>query len=247
MTPTIWPSAPAPAPAHPGADRFDPAELDQLPDRARAFLARTLAPGTDLPRRIRLEMHGQIKASVWMPFTAVETLDAEHGFRWEASAAGGAVRGYDMLNDAQARSRFQGGPATIVDAAGPDVARSAVGRMVGELAAWMPGCLLPSRGVHWSQTADGQPVAFVPLAGTYHRVTLSLDADGALRSASFPRWGPIHHRYDWIPFGLEALDHTSVGGVTIVSRGRVGWWYGTARWRRGEFFRFAIDNLTVGG
>jgi hypothetical protein len=245
MTPTAWPSVRAPDQRAEG--RFDVADLDQLPDRARAFLARALAPGAELPERIRLEMHGQIKVSVWIPFTAVETLDAEHGFRWEAWAAGGAVTGYDMLDDAQARSRFRAGPATIVDAAGPDVARSAAGRMVGELAAWMPGQLLPGRGVHWSQTAEGQAVAFVPFAGTYHRLAITLGADDRLRSVTFPRWGPIHHRYDWIPFGLQALDHTSVGGVTIVSRGRVGWWYGTPRWRHGEFFRFAIDNVTVGG
>jgi len=248
MTPTTWPVArtPWPEPATIPSNRvFDPAELDRLPVAADDFLRHALAPAASLPDRIRLRMHGQIKLGLWLPFTAEQVIDVDQGFWWEASIAGGAITGYDTLHHDEARTRFRAGPATIVDAAGPDVVRSAIGRMVGEFAAWMPGQLLPSCRVHWSQAPDGRALAFAPVAGTYHRLTLTLGPDGALRSLSYPRWGRTQHGFDWIPFGLDAFDHARFDGIAVVTRGRAGWWYGTSRWPRGEFFRFTVDQLTT--
>ena len=32
-------------------------------------------------------------------------------------------------------------------------------------------------------------------------------------------------------------------GLTVPSAGRVGWFYGTDRWSKGEFFRFQLTDL----
>jgi hypothetical protein len=42
---------------------------------------------------------------------------------------------------------------------------------------------------------------------------------------------------------MVADTETAFGNFTLVSRGRVGWWYGTAKWPAGEFFRFTIDDV----
>ena len=47
------------------------------------------------------------------------------------------------------------------------------------------------------------------------------------------------------PFGGEVGAWTTFGGVTIPSRGTVGWWYGTDRWADGEFFRYEIDGYEL--
>lgn len=47
------------------------------------------------------------------------------------------------------------------------------------------------------------------------------------------------------PFGGEVTAWTSFGGVTIASRGVVGWGYGTARWPDGAFFRYEVTGCEL--
>jgi hypothetical protein len=37
--------------------------------------------------------------------------------------------------------------------------------------------------------------------------------------------------------------YRTFGGLTVPSAGRIGWFYGTDRWREGEFFRFRLTAL----
>ena len=39
--------------------------------------------------------------------------------------------------------------------------------------------------------------------------------------------------------------HETVGGVTIPTRGTVGWHFGEPRWQSGEFFRFHVDHFEL--
>ena len=86
-------------------------------------------------------------------------------------------------------------------------------------------------------------MATVPAAGGYTRVHLGIAADGAIRDLTLQRWGRAGGRYGWIPFGMRADADATFGGLTVVSQGSVGWWYGTDKWPYGEFFRFTIDDL----
>jgi hypothetical protein len=57
-----------------GPDRFDPAELDGLPEPARRHLTQAIAPGAPLATSARLRMRGSIKVGRWLPFRARQVL-----------------------------------------------------------------------------------------------------------------------------------------------------------------------------
>jgi hypothetical protein len=233
-----------PAPLHIGS-RFDSSRLDALPMPAVTLLRHAIAPGARLPGRVSLTMHGHIKiVGAWLPFTADQVIELGRGFSWTASIAGGLIRGTDSLSNEQGATRFGvGGRIPLVSANGPDVNLSALGRFVAEQAAWMPGSLLPTAGTHWSVVDANHVVATVPAAGGYTRLHLGVAPDGALRDLTMSRWGPSHGHFAWMPFGMHADAEATFGDFTVVSQGRVGWWYGTRRWPTGEFFRFVIDDL----
>jgi hypothetical protein len=48
-----------------------------------------------------------------------------------------------------------------------------------------------------------------------------------------------------IPFGGEITDRRTFSGLTIPSKGRVGWLFGTDRWPASEFFRYEITRLQL--
>jgi hypothetical protein len=225
---------------------FRPDMLRDLPAPAAAYLTHAMAHGVLLPHSVRMTMHGHIKLGAWLPFTAEEVIEDNTRFRWSARVAGGLFTGSDELSGPLAASRFRlFGQIPVITQSGPDVYQSALGRFLAEQAIWMPGNLLPDRGTHWHVDKDGHAVAMIPHHGGYGRVTLSADIDGRLRDVSIIRWGRDAGHFGWIPFGMVADQERTFGDYTIPSAGRVGWWYGTKRWRAGEFFRFTIDDYVA--
>jgi len=224
---------------------FEPGQLDGLPAPAVTFLRHAIAPGSPLPRRISLTMHGHIKVmGVWLPFQAEQVIDHARGFWWTANVARGLLRGTDSFDHDQGQTRFAvGGRLPILVADGAEVTRSALGRFIAEQAIWLPGSLLPVNGTHWSAVDRDHADATVPGSGTYTHLRIGIESDGAVRDLAMSRWGRSCGRVGWIPFGMVADAEASYGNFTLVSRGRVGWWYGTPRWPAGEFFRFTIDDV----
>jgi hypothetical protein len=217
--------------------------LDTLPAPAAAYLRHAIASETLLPKRVRLTMHGHLKAGAWLPFTAEQVIDCEHGSWWTARIASGLLHARDSFDHGQGRTRVRAAGIPVVSADGPDVTRSALGRFLAEQAAWMPGNLLPDAGTHWHAPDTAHAVAIVPAGRTYTRLGLGIEPDGALRDLTMSRWGRIGKGYGEVPFGMRADAEATFGGFTVVSKGRVGWGYGTDAWPAGEFFRFTIDDL----
>lgn len=57
------------------------------------------------------------------------------------------------------------------------------------------------------------------------------------------RWGnPGGTPFCRCPFGVSVEEELQFGGVTIPSRFRAGWWWGTKRQDEGEFFRACITS-----
>ncbi len=224
---------------------FQPGQLDGLPSPAATFLQHAIAPGAPLPQRLSLTMHGHIKVmGGWLPFRAEQVIDHNRGFWWTANVAHGLLRGSDSFDHEQGQTRFAlGGIVPVVVADGKDVSRSALGRFIAEQAIWLPGSLLPANGTHWSAVDCDHADATVPGSGTYTHLRIGIESDGAVRDLAMSRWGRSHGRFGWIPFGVVADAEAAYGNFTLVSQGRAGWWYGTARWPAGEFFRFTIDDV----
>lgn len=225
---------------------FDPASLDGLPDPARRLLGRALPPGAPLRSAVELRMEGSIRLRRWTPFTASEVLVAGKGFLWSVEARMGhlPVSGSDVLVDHRAQADFRVlGVAPVMRSSGPDVDRSAWGRMAAEVVMWLPQALAPQRGARWRPVDDEFATVTLPFEPEPVDVHVHVEEDGRLSGVWLPRWGnPGGKPYDHHPFGGTADEELEVDGVRIGSAGTVGWWWDSPRWEEGEFFRFRLTS-----
>ena len=227
-----------------GPDRFDPAELDGLPELVRRHLGLAIAAGTPLHTSARLRMRGSIKVGRWLPFRARQVLSPHHGFVWTARAAW-LVAGSDRCLDGAGAMEWKlAGLVTVAQAEGADVARSSAGR-AGAEGIWLPTALLPRFGVRWSAPEGDRVTAAFAVGETPVELDMRLDTAGRVVSLAFDRWGDPGGAGDfgWHRFGGEVTGYASFGGLTIPSAGQFGWFYGTDRWDEGEFFRHQITDL----
>jgi hypothetical protein len=225
---------------------FSDAELDGLPDAVRRYLRAAIAPGTSLATAARIRMSGQIKLGRWIPFRGEELLAPHQGFHWSARAAG-VVGGFDRYADGQGQMRWKLlGVLPVMAAGGPNVSRSAAGRVVGE-AMWVPTVLLPRFGVDWSVADDRHLTARWRIDTYQAALELVVDEQGQLREGVFQRWGDPDRTgtFGLHPCGGEVTAYATFGGVSVPSGGRAGWFYGTDRWPEGEFFRYQLTALEL--
>ena len=210
----------------------------------RRYLRAAIAPGTPLATAARLGMRGQIKLKGWLPFQAEELLATDQGFHWAARAAG-VVSGFDCYAAGQGQMRWRLlGLLPVMRADGPDLSRSAAGRVAGE-AMWVPTALLPRFGVDWSAADDHHLTARWRIDSHEVALDLAIDNQGRLRESVFQRWGDPDGTgsFGLHPCGGEATTYATFGGVSVPAAGRAGWFYGTDRWTEGEFFRYQLMSM----
>jgi hypothetical protein len=215
----------------PGAQPFDPAALDGLPEPARRYLAGAVAPGTPPARSVFLHMKGRfLLGDAWRPLTADERLAAD-GLVWRAEVSAGVpVRVYDTLGpDGAAMRAWALGVLPVARADGPDITRSGAGRLAAEMI-WLPSALLPGPGVAW-EAVDADTARYrVTVAGHPLAVEVRVDADGRPVTVSMQRWGDpgADGVFREARFGAELSDPRTFGGYTIPTKIRVGWHFGSA-------------------
>lgn len=220
---------------------FDPAMIADLPRPAQRWLAHALAPGTLLWQTVELSMRGQIKLGQWRSFTARQILAPPGGYIWAATTrlAGLPVAGYDRLSSGTGQMRWRLlRLIPVMTAAGPDIARSAYGRLAGEIV------LLPTAFRHAAWTQGGQPdtaIATWPFGDDTERAELLVASNGQVQEVQVDRWGnPGGGSFDRYPFGVSVEAESDFSGITIPSALRAGWYWGTDRQHEGEFFRAQI-------
>jgi hypothetical protein len=225
---------------------FSEAELEGLPDPVRRYLRAAIAPGTPLATAARIDMRGQIRLGRWVPFRAEQLLAPHDGFHWAARAAG-VIGGFDRYVGGRGQMRWRLlGLVPVMAADGPDLSRSAAGRMVGE-AMWVPTALLPRFGVTWSAADDHHLSARWRIDAHQAALELVVDDQGRLREGVFQRWGDPDRTgsYGLHPCGGEVTAYATFGGLSLPAEGRAGWFYGTDRWAEGEFFRYQLTSLEL--
>ena len=78
-------------------------------------------------------MHGEIKLKGWLPFTAEQVIRSGGDMLWQATVRqnGIPIRGFDRLVDGQGAMRWRlFGIVPVMTAAGADITRSTVGRVL---------------------------------------------------------------------------------------------------------------------
>jgi hypothetical protein len=233
----------------PAAERFDPASLDGLPEPARRYLTAAIAPGTPLSRSARLTMEGRMRLKGdWLPMRATQTISAD-GFVWDAEVdrRGVHVRAWDTLGPDGGRMRvWLMGVLPVVRAGGADVTRSAAGRVAAERV-WLPTALLPGAGVTWEALDADTARARMELAGEAVALDLRVDADGRPTAVRLLRWGDPDRTgtYGPLPFGGDLEGARTFGGITIPTRIRAGWGYGTGTYA--PFFDVTVTGADFSG
>ncbi len=229
----------------PSRETFDPSMLADLPEPARRWLTHAIAPGTPLWQTAELSMRGQIRLGAWRPFTARQVLAPPRGFIWAATARfiGIPVIGFDRLSSGSGQMRWRlGGLVPVMSASGPDVTRSAAGRLAGEMA------LVPTTfpAATWTPGSDEDRVVVTwRIDGQDESAELHIGPNGRLLGAVMQRWGnPNGAPFGRYPFGVAIEAERSFSGVTIGSVLRAGWWWGADRQSEGEFFRARITGAT---
>ena len=165
-------------------------------------------------------MRGQIRSGAWRPFTA--------------RLAGSPVTGYDRLSSGTGEMRWRLlGLVPVMTTAGPDITRSAYGRLAGEIA------LIPTAFQHATWT-DGEradtAVATWRFGQDTETAELRVGDSGQVLEVVVDRWGnPGGQPFARYSFGVSIQAESRFGGITIPSAFRAGWW-GTSRQEEGEFF-----------
>ena len=238
----LWNSTP------PSTGVFQPEQVASLPDGARRYLLYATAGGTPLASAVRLRMHGEIKLKDrWYPFSAEQIICGNRGMIWRAAVRmhGVSIRGSDSLLDGRGEMKWKPfGILPLIHASGPDITRSAAGRMNIE-SVWLPSMLFGD-GMSWTaQDASHLHVSFAA-CNEAAEIDYDIDEKGQLKTVSMPRWGnPDNIRFRYENFGCVVEAERRFGGYTIPSRMRVGWSFATDRFEsNGEFFRVTISEAT---
>jgi hypothetical protein len=226
-------------------DCFVPDTLDLLPFPAEKYLRHALAGGAPLARSADVRMRGMLRVGPedWVPFEARERISAERGFLWEGRVG---VLGRMVLEGADWLLADEAGVTyaladwwPTVDREGPEVARSAAGRMLVDLA-WLPAALTPQRGARWSRGDTDRAVVTVP--GNPNPMTVLVGDNGRLQEASIlrRRVGP-DGQSSLAPYGMAVEAETRFGDVTVPSELVLAWGIGTDD--RYDFMRVFVEDI----
>lgn len=225
----------------PPGSKFELDRISSLPEGAQSFLRHAIAADAPLVSKVRLKMHGEIKLKKWVPFVAEQVISYPDELVWAAKAkVGFSITGYDSLIGHEGRMDWKLlGLIRVMKASGPDISRSAAGRMAGELC-WLPTALL-SPEVLWESSEGNQQRLSVQTPRGHVNLTLTLAEDGALRECQIERWGnPGGGEFRLTPFGVVFSAERKFCDFTIGSELRAGWGYPSNP--DGEFFRASIDD-----
>jgi len=162
-----------------GRGEFDPAMTIGLPKPARRWLTHGIRPGMPLARAVVLDVHGQIRIRRWLPFRAVQLQAPPDGYVWAARAALGPlhISGFDRYAGSSGQMRWRlAGRVPVLSAAGPNIDRSAAGRValdavfvptafLSDQVTWRPGPDPDSAVAEWTVGDQVLPVELRGRAG----------------------------------------------------------------------------------
>jgi hypothetical protein len=225
--------------------RFSASMLDGLEEPVRRYFTHAIRDGAALHGGVRMTMSGRIKVGVWLPFTAVQTVDGR-SLTWRALVGRGRLtplRVTDRYADGAGRTEGRlFGRVTLFSSADVDTARSAATRAAIESVVFAPPSVLPGSGVDWHAESENVIVARFDLPPEHPEVRMRIDNDGAIRTVSAERWGNVGEKtFRYLPFGGEIHAERRFGDLVLPCSATVGWRFGTPGYA--PFFKARIEDV----
>lgn len=219
-------------------ERFDPLQVEGLPEPARRYFRFAIEPGARLSSVARIRMQGELSLRTredprYEPMRAEQVLAAPRGLVWRLEVGHGALRvsGSDgMLGDRSWTRFWLWRLLPVVRAGGdPDHLRSSFGRVVAEAAFWTPAFLLPRPGVSWSAVDADTARASVAYLDMVQEVEIRVAPDGQPLWVRIPRWSNANpdQVFRTQPFGGELSDFRLVEGYRLPFQVDGGNFFGT--------------------
>jgi hypothetical protein len=199
------------------------ARLEELPAPVRRYLYLALGTRGQTVRTVRLRHGGTFRPKFdgqWLPIRGEQYFTADPpGFIWW-----GRVRlGPGLWVDARDRSVRAVGSMlvsaessfTLADAAGPELDRGALHRLLGEMT-WFPTALLDDRYVSWSAIDDRRAQAILRLNGREVAGVFEFTADGLPARFSASRYRDLGGGHAVLtPFSGEYGDYRHAAGLLV--------------------------------
>jgi hypothetical protein len=214
-------------------ERFDPRELDGLPEPVARHLRQALPMGTPMIRAADVVHSGSFNMSQtgeqWKPFTSRQRVVTRRpGFVWDgrvAMAPGLAVHVHDAYVDGEGilEPAILGLFMLVNMRDRGEVARGELMRYVAE-AAWYPTALLPSQGMRWEPVDDRSARATLIDGEVRLTMTFHFGADGLIEAIrAEDRGRTIGDRIVPTPWEGRMFDYQRRDGVLVPIQGEVAW------------------------
>lgn len=159
-----------------------------------------------------------------VPMVAEQVLAPPRGFVWKARVGTGLrrIEGYDRYDGRGELRWWLLGRFSIVHQSGPNVDRSAAGRLGGE-AALVPAALL--RHASWESIDAANVRARIGVHGEKVSLTLRVAEDGRLEQVVIARWNgdPRNGDVGYRPFVVTFSGESFFEGYTVPARLTAGW------------------------
>jgi hypothetical protein len=214
-------------------ERFDPRELDGLPEPVARHLKQVLPVGAPIIRAADVVHAGSFNMSQtgeqWKPFTSRQRVVTRRpGFVWDgrvAMAPGLAVHVHDAYVDGEGILE----PAilglfTLVNMRDRgEVARGELMRYMAE-AAWYPTALLPSQGMRWEPIDDRSARATLIDGEVRLTMAFHFGADGLIEAIrAEDRGRTVGDRIVPTPWEGRMFDYQRRDGLLVPIQGEVAW------------------------
>lgn len=214
-------------------ERFDPQELETLPNPVARHLRQALPPGTPIIGAVDVMHKGVfnlgLETEQWKPFTSRQRVVTRRpGFVWDGRvsvAPGLAVHVHDayVAGEGILEPAILGliPLAHIRDR--DEVARGELMRFLAE-AAWYPTTLLPSQGMRWAPLDDRTARATLVDGALTLSMTFHFGADGLIEAIRAEARGrTVGGRIVPTPWEARLYNYQRREGLLVPIEGEVAW------------------------
>lgn len=214
-------------------DRYDPAQLENLPPPVERYLRKVLDPGQRPLRSVRIRHRGEFNMAEsgenWAPFTSRQwTIIDRPGFLWDARIRmlpgvpvhvhDGYVGGRGILE-----ARLLGLIPVAGQEASPELAQGELMRHLAE-SPWYPTALLPGKRIEWEAIDDRSARATVQDGETSVTCTFHFGEDELVdRIRSEGRYRNVDGESVRTPWEGRFWAYEQRRGILVPTEGEVTW------------------------